>query len=59
MRSARLGAIASSAGGPLFRIIADGEIELEAEVIENALAGIQKGNRRLLRLPGALKPRPG
>jgi HlyD family secretion protein len=33
-RSARVGQIATMAGEPLFRIIADGEIELEAEVAD-------------------------
>ncbi len=56
-RSARLGAVASNAGGPLFRIIGDGEIELEAEVIENALAAIQKGNRALIAVAGGAETR--
>ena len=36
-RNAQIGAIASSGGEPMFRIIRDGEIEVEAEVIETAL----------------------
>lgn len=37
-RTARVGAIATSAGEPLFRIIQDGAIELEANVSESSLA---------------------
>jgi RND family efflux transporter MFP subunit len=42
-RTARLGAIASSQGEALFRIIQDGEIELEADVSETVLARMQPG----------------
>ena len=42
-RNARLGAVASAAGEPLFRIIADGEIELEAEAPEARLGLMQAG----------------
>ena len=41
-RSAKLGASASTAGEPLFRIIADGAIDLEAEVAR-AVAGAARG----------------
>lgn len=37
-RTARIGAIASAAGDPLFRIIRDGDVELEADVPETTLA---------------------
>jgi HlyD family secretion protein len=43
-RTARIGATASAAGEPLFRLIARGEIELEGEVPETSLARIQVGN---------------
>lgn len=36
-RTAKIGAVASAAAEPLFRIIADGEIELDAEVPEQRL----------------------
>jgi HlyD family secretion protein len=42
-RTARLGAIAGSAGEPLFRIIKDGAIELEANVSESTLARLDQG----------------
>ncbi|MDP4002123.1 efflux RND transporter periplasmic adaptor subunit [Methylobacterium sp. NEAU K] len=43
-RTARIGATATSAGEPLFRLIARGEIELEGEVPETSLARIQVGD---------------
>jgi HlyD family secretion protein len=42
-RTARLGATATAAGDPLFRIIANGEIELEGEVTETQLRRIREG----------------
>jgi len=42
-RTARLGASATAGGDPLFRIIADGEIELEGEVTETQLLRIREG----------------
>jgi multidrug efflux pump subunit AcrA (membrane-fusion protein) len=42
-RTARLGALAGGAGDPLFRIIAGGEIELEADVPETSLARLRAG----------------
>jgi RND family efflux transporter MFP subunit len=42
-RSARVGAIASGAGEPLFRLIENGQIELEGDVAEVALARIRPG----------------
>jgi RND family efflux transporter MFP subunit len=42
-KTARVGATASAAGDPLFRIIANGEIELEGEVTETQLARIHEG----------------
>ena len=52
-RSARLGATASGSGEPLFRIIADGAIDLEADVPEQSLARLSVGMPAKLRLPGA------
>jgi RND family efflux transporter MFP subunit len=52
-RSAKLGATASGSGEPLFRIIADGAIDLEAEVPEQSLARLAIGMPAKLRLPGA------
>lgn len=42
-RTARIGAIATTAGDPLFRIIEDGAIELEANVPEATLATLKPG----------------
>ena len=42
-RAARLGAVVMGAGDPLFRIIQDGAIELEADVPETALAKLRPG----------------
>jgi len=42
-KTARLGATATGAGDPLFRIIARGEIELEGEVTETQIVRIREG----------------
>lgn len=42
-KNARVGAAATAAGDPLFRIIRDGEIELEGEVTEVQLPRIREG----------------
>jgi HlyD family secretion protein len=44
-RNARLGAVALSIGEPMFRVIANGEIELEAEAPEARLGAIKPGQR--------------
>jgi len=49
-RSARLGALGS--GDPLFRIVTDGDIELEADVPEDSLAQIALGMMANVDLPG-------
>ena len=49
-RNARLGAIASAAGEPLFRIIANGEVELDAEVPETRLLKLREGQPAALTL---------
>ena len=51
-RSAKLGADAMSAGEPLFRIIEDGAIDLEADVPEQSLARLAVGMPAALKLPG-------
>ena len=51
-RSARLGAMASSAGEPLFRIIVNGEIDLEADAPEQSLTRFALGMPAAIRLPG-------
>jgi HlyD family secretion protein len=51
-RTARLGASASMAAEPLFRIIRDGAIDLEADVAEQALPKLAVGMTAKLKLPG-------
>lgn len=51
-RSAKLGATASPAGEPLFRIITDGAIDLEAEVPEQYLPRLTVGMPAKLKLAG-------
>ncbi len=51
-RSAKLGADASSTGEPLFRIIEDGAVDLEADVPEQSLARLAAGMPAELKLPG-------
>ena len=51
-RAARLGAIAPMAGEPLFRIVADGAIELEAEVPEVRLPRLAPGQAVRVELAG-------
>jgi len=51
-RTARLGAMAMAAADPLFRIITDGAIELEADVPEQSLARLATGMQAKIKLPG-------
>jgi RND family efflux transporter MFP subunit len=51
-RAAKLGATASVSGEPLFRIIADGAIDLEADTPEQSLARFSVGMPATIRLPG-------
>jgi HlyD family secretion protein len=51
-RSAKLGASASTSGEPLFRIIQDGAVDLEADVPEQTLARLAIGMPAELKLPG-------
>jgi RND family efflux transporter MFP subunit len=51
-RSARVGAIAAGAGEPLFRLIEDGAIELEADVAEASLVRIKAGQTASARPAG-------
>ena len=51
-RTARMGAISSSASEPLFRIIKDGEIELDAEVPEFYMTKLKAGQRARVELEG-------
>ena len=57
-RTARLGGLASSIAEPLFRIIAKGEIELDAEIPEIFLPRLSAGMPARIEVAG-LKPRVG
>lgn len=59
-RNARLGAMAAMAATePLFRIIADGAIELQADVAEVELAGLKPGLKVAVTPAGADRPLEG
>jgi RND family efflux transporter MFP subunit len=52
-RTARLGAVSSSSAEPLFRIVKDGEIELEAEAPEFYMPKLKAGQRARVEIEGA------
>lgn len=52
-RNGRIGAIAAMSGEALFRLIANGEIEFEAEVPEQRLAAIRPGQAVTVEMTGA------
>jgi len=52
-RTARLGAVSSSSADSLFRIVKDGEIELDAEVPEFYLPKLKPGQRARVEIEGA------
>jgi HlyD family secretion protein len=52
-RNARIGAIASAAGQPMFTIIRDGALELRADVAERDVMRLQPGQTANLALSGA------
>ena len=51
-RLARVGALAGAAGEPMFRIVRDGVLEVEAEVIETELGRVTVGQTARLRIAG-------
>ncbi len=51
-RTARMGSVSSSTAEPLFRIIKDGEIELDAEVPEFYMTKLKAGQRARVELEG-------
>lgn len=57
-RTARIGALASAVADPLFRIVAKGEIELDAEIPEVFLPRLSVGMTARVDVAG-LKPREG
>ncbi|NOT70714.1 MAG: efflux RND transporter periplasmic adaptor subunit [Hyphomicrobium sp.] len=52
-RVARIGAMASAANEPMFRIIANSEVELDAEVVETDLVKVRQGQKVLVSAAGA------
>jgi RND family efflux transporter MFP subunit len=50
-RTARMGALASSVGEPMFRIIQNGEIELDAEIVETELKNVKIGQKAIVTVP--------
>ena len=50
-RTARMGALASSVGEPMFRIIQNGEIELDAEIVETELKNVKVGQKAVVSVP--------
>ncbi len=50
-RTARIGAMASANGEPLFRIIENGEIELDAEIVETDLKNVKVGQKAIVTVP--------
>jgi len=51
-RTARVGAMAAGAGEPMFRLIAEGLVELDAEVTEVHLGKIARGQRATVQVTG-------
>ena len=58
-RSAKLGALAAPGGEPLFRIVEDGAVDLDAEVPEQWLPRLKVGMAATLTLPGVEGPISG
>ena len=52
-RNAELGALAGGGGDPLFVLLADGAVEMSAEVIETALGRLKVGNPAEITVAGA------
>ncbi len=58
-RNAQVGGIASAAGQPMFIIVRDNELELNAEVAETDLIRLKPGQRTLIRGVGMTEPLTG
>ena len=52
-RTARIGAVASGAAEPMFHIVARGEIELDAEIIETEINKVEAGQKARIEAAGA------
>lgn len=50
-RTARIGAMASANGEPMFRIIENGQIELDGEIVETELKGVKVGQKAIVTVP--------
>lgn len=50
-RTARIGAMAAPNGEPMFRIIENGEIELDAEIVETDLKNVKVGQKAIVTVP--------
>jgi HlyD family secretion protein len=50
-RMARIGGMAAAAGEPMFRIIQNGEIELDAEIVETELKNVKVGQKSIVSVP--------
>lgn len=50
-RMGRIGGMASAAGEPMFRIIQNGEIELDAEIVETELRKVKVGQKAVVTVP--------
>ncbi len=50
-RTARIGGMASAAGEPMFRVIENGEIELDAEIVETELKDVKVGQKAIVTAP--------
>lgn len=51
-RMARIGGYAAGAAEPMFRIVANGEVELDAEVTETRIVAIKIGQQARVEVPG-------
>jgi RND family efflux transporter MFP subunit len=51
-RMARVGGFAAGAAEPMFRIVANGEIELDAEVTETRVGAVREGQKARVETPG-------
>ena len=58
-RSARLGASTSGVGEPLFRIVVNGDVDLEADAPEQSLVRFAVGMPASIHLPGLAEPVAG
>ncbi|MFL1876289.1 efflux RND transporter periplasmic adaptor subunit, partial [Hansschlegelia beijingensis] len=58
-RTARVGQTVGLAGEPLFRLVRDGEVELEAEVTETRLHSVEAGQTARIEVAGFAEPIEG